>query len=304
MLTFVLSGVYLGQVAISLDELSSRAENAESCHCLEFFRTTAGGAGEPLRSWFSGSLGEADPSFADRPGTTSARTRQLTSKASRGSLCPRPTTFGRHRAGRHNPGGMTELTGMVARAGESGVKASTVPPPPAAWLRPSPCRPRRPPATARSRPSRPPVAREGRSRCGQAALRRPSWRPTPRRLPRLPRWASSAFPPSRSPATARRRGPGGAAAADLAVGHAVGHADEHRRRCGHLLGPAPVTASGSIVDIARSLQRHLLDVYGGTTPAGFDCSGFTRYVCPRRHQHPAHRHGADERSDHRQPAAR
>ncbi|CCH68513.1 Protein p60 (fragment) [Phycicoccus elongatus Lp2] len=36
-------------------------------------------------------------------------------------------------------------------------------------------------------------------------------------------------------------------------------------------------ASGSIVDIARSLLG-IYYVYGGTTPAGFDCSGFTQYV--------------------------
>lgn len=46
--------------------------------------------------------------------------------------------------------------------------------------------------------------------------------------------------------------------------------------------PAPtrVVASGSILDIARSLLG-IPYVYGGSTSAGFDCSGFTQYVYGR-----------------------
>ena len=41
--------------------------------------------------------------------------------------------------------------------------------------------------------------------------------------------------------------------------------------------PAPAPVTGGVVSIARSLLG-IPYVYGGTTPAGFDCSGFTQYV--------------------------
>ena len=40
---------------------------------------------------------------------------------------------------------------------------------------------------------------------------------------------------------------------------------------------APVNRSGGVLGIAESLNG-IYYVYGGTTPAGFDCSGFTQYV--------------------------
>ena len=41
--------------------------------------------------------------------------------------------------------------------------------------------------------------------------------------------------------------------------------------------PAPASRSGRILSIAASLAG-IYYVYGGTTPAGFDCSGYTQYV--------------------------
>lgn len=41
--------------------------------------------------------------------------------------------------------------------------------------------------------------------------------------------------------------------------------------------PAPASRSGKALSIAASLAG-IYYVYGGTTPAGFDCSGYTQYV--------------------------
>lgn len=41
--------------------------------------------------------------------------------------------------------------------------------------------------------------------------------------------------------------------------------------------PTPTSRSGSILSIAASFAG-LYYIYGGTTPAGFDCSGYTQYV--------------------------
>jgi len=41
--------------------------------------------------------------------------------------------------------------------------------------------------------------------------------------------------------------------------------------------PVPAPVSGGVLDIAASLAG-IYYIYGGTTPAGFDCSGFTQYV--------------------------
>ena len=41
--------------------------------------------------------------------------------------------------------------------------------------------------------------------------------------------------------------------------------------------PTQAPASGGVLDIAASLDG-IYYIYGGTTPAGFDCSGFTQYV--------------------------
>ena len=41
--------------------------------------------------------------------------------------------------------------------------------------------------------------------------------------------------------------------------------------------PVPAPVSGGVLDIAASLAG-IYYIYGGTTPAGFDCSGFTQYI--------------------------
>jgi len=43
------------------------------------------------------------------------------------------------------------------------------------------------------------------------------------------------------------------------------------------ISPTPTQATGGVLGIAASLAG-IYYVYGGTTPAGFDCSGYTQYV--------------------------
>ena len=181
---------------------------------------------------------------------------------------------GRHRAaGRHNP--LTELTGMVARAGESGVKASAVLAASGGMVAAFALPAQAAPATAQATTISAPVAVKAAPAAVKAApaVVAPD-AAAPAKVAQVGVVGVSAVEkpppppvvvaPVEQPQQTSRSATRSATRTSTAAAAATSSAQRQ-------------AASGSIVDIARSLLG-IYYVYGGTTPAGFDCSGFTQYV--------------------------
>lgn len=190
------------------------------------------------------------------------------------------TTVGRHRApGRHNP--VTEITGMIARVGEGGVKASAIVAASGGLVAAFAL-----PAQAAT------TAPNGSTSTSTSALGASSLTATPA-LQQL-KVAETAIVAAPAAVTA----PEAAAPTALpAVGTAgVGAVEKPAPPPPPVVTPtaapaaaaassAPAPASftvpssvgGGVLGIAAAYSG-IYYVYGGTTPAGFDCSGYVQFV--------------------------
>ena len=218
------------------------------------------------------------------------------------------TRSGRHRnAVRYNP--VAELSTIVKSAGETSVKASAVLAASgglvAAFALPAQAAPGAPrlhqvhhddgrrgarrrgehhhrrPLRARARPGR------GRPR------RRPPRSPSRRSASSVSRpWPSRS--PSRSPSPSRWRSPVRPGHPAVAEPHRLEQATSPASRSSTRYSN-PAQSSSGVVNIARGLLG-IPYVYGGSSPSGFDCSGFTPVRLRQgRHLHPAHGLGPAER---------
>ena len=177
---------------------------------------------------------------------------------------------GRHRSGgRYNP--VSEFTTLVARAGESGAKATAVLAASGGLV------------TAFALPAQ----------AAQPAVASTATKAAPKALAPAVDKALAAKPAVVAPAAAlpaaiQSFGVVGAKAvakpkpkpvvAAVATDRSTDAASRSTTRTSvAATAPAPKASSSAIVNIARSLLG-IYYVYGGTTPAGFDCSGFTSYV--------------------------
>lgn len=187
------------------------------------------------------------------------------------------STNGRHRApGRHNP--VSELSMVASRAGVTGAKASAVLAASgglvAAFALPAAAAPEKvtkgtasAPATPVAAPAAPaapaisapsvvtPVKAEAVGVAGIKAVAKPKPKPKPKPV-----------------------------VAETSESRRVTAGERSEEQASRSTTRTPVSSGGSVkqsssqvVNIARSLLG-IAYVYGGSTPAGFDCSGFTQYV--------------------------
>ena len=174
---------------------------------------------------------------------------------------------GRHRApGRYNP--LSELSGILAKSAEPAVKTSAVLAASgglvAAFAVPAQAAPAAPAEKPQSSPAVAPVAVKAPAAAAPAAQNafgvigftataKPKPKPKPKPAPR----PEPAAAPAPAPAPEPKR-------AEKAASRSVERAP---------LKPA----TGGILGIAAQ-YKGIMYRYGGTTPSGFDCSGYTSYV--------------------------
>lgn len=185
---------------------------------------------------------------------------------------------GRHRAaGRHNP--LTEVAGIIARAGDTGVKASAVLaasgglvaafalPATAAPATASPTKTTTKVATERVVKAAPALVAPGI----QAPERASAFGITGVKAVAKPKPAPVVVTPAASPTDWQ---------ADRSQQRASRGTTRSTQGATQAQQAAPArvpAATGGVIGIAMSLLG-IYYVYGGSTPAGFDCSGFTSYV--------------------------
>ncbi|WP_353951190.1 C40 family peptidase [Knoellia sp. S7-12] len=198
------------------------------------------------------------------------------------------STHGRHRApGRHNP--VSELSVIATRAGVSGAKASAVLAASgglvAAFALPASAAPDTAakvttsvPATPIAAPAAPaisapavstPVKAEVVGVTGVTVVAKPKPKPKPR--PVVVREETTEIRPAAAERSSQRSNQRSTASSTRSA-----------KSASRSVARKPVTqnvaqSASGVVNIARSLLG-IAYVYGGTTPAGFDCSGFTQYV--------------------------
>lgn len=188
---------------------------------------------------------------------------------------------GRHRApGRHNP--VAEITTILGRAGGTGAKASVVLAASgalvAAFALPANAAPAGPTATATSTSAAKPAVKLASALVAPAV--HVPYRATSFGLVGITAVAKPK-PKPKVVRAARSTTSGTTVRANRAVNRATRPSAARSttaRKAANVSRSASVTpARGGVVGIAMSLLG-IYYVYGGSTPAGFDCSGFTSYV--------------------------
>ncbi len=209
------------------------------------------------------------------------------------------STLGRHRApGRHNP--VSELAVLVSRAGVSGVKASAVLAVSgglvAAFALPASATPDTTAKALTSVPSAPtaalaapaisapaaatPVKASAIGVTGITVVAKPKPKPKPKPQPVVVPVAQ----PTQEQAPSQQQAPSQRSSATRSTSTRSSTSSTTRTQssASRSTTRTPVTknvaqSASGIVNIARTLLG-IGYIYGGTTPAGFDCSGLTQYV--------------------------